>query len=351
MRRTGNLEKWDNFTKQCSSQFSTSLKLISDTGLTLAQLVPSLLQLQKPDFNIVEISKKKARVYKENSTYLEDFRYLMGQERTKSEIINRDYKKYFKKNTYADLFISMMVNIQVGNFSGAEFYISKMLSIPARYMAIEIEKSIDPKEREELKTLLLKSFKWVWESGVDEKLKVMFIQSFESLEDKELSDQIDSFLGELFSTNVDFSLSDYKYSLSHPGYWFERLTDESQKENLLVAYFKLPISKEIEIVNFGLFKYYYPRDEKDRDRLTTKIVTSWNNVTLYERESILTSLENQVIKKALVQKSSQFKNPTFNIKKDEYDKLTNKDGYGIYGIIKLLELGYENSDNLGWLLF
>ncbi len=351
MRRTGNLEKWDNFTKLCSGSFPPALKLISDTDISEAQIVPSLLQLKNTDFNIELINKYKKDIYKKNEGYLDDFIFLMNLERSKSEIIHRDYKKYFGKNSYADLFISMIVNIQVGNFRGAEFYISKMLSIPPRYLSIEIDKNVAPKNRDTLKKLILKSLKWVWESGVDEKLKVMFIQSFDTLEDSELSEQISSFLGELFVTNVEFSLADYKYSLSHPGYWFERIKDDSQKENLLIEYFKLPISRKVELVNYGLFKYFYPRDEKDRKAIIEKIVSNWNNATIYEKESILTSLENQVIKKSLVPKSSIFKNPTFNIKKDEYDNLTNKEVYGTYGMIRLLELGYEKKENLGWLLF
>lgn len=272
----------------------------------------------------------------------------------KAKDINEREKLYlndvFTNKSYLGILFSAYLNLDHANLSGASLYLKKLTNISPKFLALDIEDLLEPSKRVVLKEIILKILMKIWDSGLNEHVKNLFFESLTVLDDAEIRELQTGFLGDFLKTKSVFSISDYKYSISYANFWISRINDDNTKFDLSHKFFNSPAFYDIEFSEYEIFSYATPSDTKRREYVFSSLKNKWNNLVYYEKEAILSALDNPVFRKELIRIDERFKLPLFNLKKDEHKKNVEQGRYQVYSIFKLLELGLEDEQMLGYLL-
>lgn len=268
--------------------------------------------------------------------------------------INEREKLYlndvFTNKSYLGILFSAYLNLDHANLSGASFYLKKLTNISPRFLVLDIQDLVELSKRVSLKESILKILNKIWDSNLNEHLKNLFFESLVVLDDVEIRELQTGFLGDFLKSKSNFSLSDYKYSISYANFWISRINEDNTKFDLSHKFFNSPAFYDIEFAEYEIFSYATPSDKKRREYVFSSLKNKWDNLEHYEKEAILSALDNPVFRKELISIDGRFKLPLFNLKKDEHKKNVEQGRYQVYSIFKLLELGLEDEQMLGYLL-
>lgn len=320
-------------------------------------MTSEMAQISDPNSNIDEIKLKllnKKSISKNpkmldqvliSNTINEYFKAKDIKQREKIFINN-----IFESKSYLANLFSAYVNIEFGNISGASIYLKKLINIPPRFLALDIQDLTTEVKKQLLKENILKMLVKVWDSEINEHLKNLFFDSLVELEDAEIGELQSGFLGDLLKTKTKFSMDDYRYSISFPNVWFQKINDEDKEQTFLHSFFNSPAFYDIQISEFGIFSVATPSDLIRRNYILSKLSNEWKKYEYYEQEAILSALENPVFRKEIIKMNNFYNIPLFNFKKNVFKENFEHGNYRIYSILKLFELGHEDEEMLSYLL-
>lgn len=261
-----------------------------------------------------------------------------------------DLKDVYTRPSYLAKLLSAYIDIEHGNILGATQYLKQLISIPSHFLSLEISEYVAIEKRKEFKEVLIDVLTKIWDAPIDENVKNIYFDSLQSLNDADIQEIQDGFFGDLLKTKSNFSLTDYKYSISFAKYWLEKLQDDDLKLKLLREYFLSPAFITISLSEFDIFSLQLPSDEKRRNLVVDKLIGNWDNLNYYEREASFVALENNVLKKVMLEKDKRFLAPLFTLKKNSYKKYYEEGFFQVYYLLKLFEIGHEDKAMLDILL-
>lgn len=292
-----------------------------------------------PEVTLVTESKEKI----EESSFLTRFDKIKSFFDTKVKNINSINIEIFKEEkSFFDILILAYLNIEFDNISGAQKNLEKLISIPSIYLAIDVERYVPGEKKEEVKKFILEVLEVIWDSKLDEKLKVLFFENMKRLDDDSIVEVQKGILGEFFIPSVNFDASDYRYSISFPRFWLETVTSPEERQNLLIQFYKSPRKYDLKEYEFSILKDYIPNEDSFRIKLANSYKIDFSGLEFYEIESMLEALENIVFKKSVAKLTGKFESPIFLLQKNIYKANTDKGIFLKYSTLKLIELGLED---------
>jgi hypothetical protein len=350
MRKTNNLTKWNEYFNKCLNQFPADIKILLDPSLTKEQVLTSLKQISstQEDYKYLK-SISDYRQKKQSNNYFKLFNDIRKTSNDGDKLVKPIYDQ-MKQKSYLDLILRLFFSIEVKNKKLVNSTLSELIKIPASYLTLDIENKIQFKDRKNFSKLYITYLGKLWDFQCDESLKKMFMQGQMDIGDELIQKEVGSLLGDFFVDLVKFDKKDYMYGISYPTYWLKKVEGDFSKNQFLQSYFQTPAKYKILPSEYGIIKYYFPKESKLRDRITKTIKSDFDKFENYEIEATLKAIENQAFKKYLGNIYSPFKKPTFTIKKNIYLAGLRQNKFGFYGFFELMKLGYEDKLFLWWLL-
>jgi hypothetical protein len=349
MRNTGNLKKWNSFLKSCAARFPAHIKFLSDSDLSRDQVIKSLNSTagaQGIYRKITYYEKKRESEYdREFEQELEDLLEI-GDKQLNVE--SYKWKRQKNCNDYLNCLFQLAYAINIENIAMVDDVLKRLIKIPSWFLVEEVVHRIPYEHRKRFSNTFVRMLKRLKDLDSDKNLKQMYFDNLSSIEEVANLDLGESAIQEIFTSSLQFDLSDYKYVLSYPTYWLEQI-DENEKIQLAVKFYSTPLARNINILDANILNYKLPQKQKILDRFVKAQFSRFDTSNTYEVSTILKLLDNSVIKKEAAKINESFDKPVFIVKRDILKKNFEKT-LSFYSLLELLKIGDQDKELLWWFL-